>query len=148
MWKKRLKETGTLFCMITTGSTVSAALLTTFTKPTEIIFPNVIWQLLFCSFLCSLTPLLYPPGRTFPKREMIIRTLLHYVLINLIVLGCGLGFDWFEITHIPSVLFMLLSIAIIFGIALFMSWRRSVLEAQKMNEKLQEHFQIQEDDKN
>ena len=148
MWKIRLKETGNLFCMIVTGSTVSAALLTTFTKPAKNIFPNIIWQLLFCSFLCSLTPLLYPSGRTFPKREMIIRTLLHYILINLIVLGCGLGFDWFEITHIPSVLFMLLSIATIFSIALFMSWRRSVQEAQRMNEKLQEHFPMQKDDKN
>lgn len=83
--------------------------------------------------------LIYPWKRTPGKTEMGIRMLLHYLLVNLIVLGAGLWFGWYRIDHLWSVLSMMISIAAVFAVVSAIEMTKSSKEAKQMNEKLKEY---------
>lgn len=136
MFKYRIKQLANIFCMVTTGVLLASALFTTFISPTDNVTPALMWQILLASALSSLCSLIFPLNRPMGKTEYIIRIIIDYLLINLIVLGSGLLFNWYDVTHLPSILFMVLSILIIYAVVSLISWIRAVQDAQKMNERL------------
>ena len=52
------------------------------------------------SALCTLSCLIYPWNRILGKTEMGIRTVIHYLLVNGIVLGAGFWFEWYRMSGI------------------------------------------------
>lgn len=78
-------------------------------------------------------------GKRHENREVIIRTVIHYLIINAIILGCGYLFDWYNIRNPWSVLVMMITIALIYVCVSALAWKRSFDEAKRMNEKLQEY---------
>lgn len=137
--KKRIIFIWNCFCMITACTLTATALFTTLLFPTESISPYTLWQVLITSFLCALSALLYPWERTMKKTEFRIRVCVHYILINIIVLSFGWRFEWYQPTHLRSILSMLITIAVIFCIVSLISWTRSAKDAKKMNERLEEY---------
>lgn len=99
---------------------------------------HIIWQILTVSFLCSIWIVLYPE-RELSKKELMISCGGHYLLVNVIVLGCGLWFQWFEADNLPQVVGMLLVIAGVFVTVCMIMWKRESSEAKQMNERLQEY---------
>jgi uncharacterized membrane protein len=99
----------------------------------------VLWQIPAVSALCALTCLIYPWDRTLGKAEMGIRTLIHYILINGIVLGAGFWFHWYRIDRIQSIAAMLITIALIFALVSAVTWAQRAEEAKRMNERLREY---------
>lgn len=73
------------------------------------------------------------------KTEFRIRVAIHYILINIIVLGFGSRFEWYQPTHLRSILSMLIAIAVIFAAVSFISWSLSAKDAKKMNERLEQY---------
>ena len=73
------------------------------------------------------------------KTEFLIRVAIHYILINVIVLVFGRRFNWYQPTHLRSILSMLITIAVIFAIVSLMSWNRSAKDAKKLNERLEQY---------
>lgn len=136
MLKYRIKQLANIFCMVTTGTLLASSLFTTFISPADSLPASLTWQILLASLLSSLCSLIFPINRPLGKTEYILRVILDYFLINLIVLGCGLFFHWYDVTHLPSVLFMVLSILIIYAVVSLISWICAVQDAQKMNERL------------
>ena len=55
---------------------------------------EILWQILGVSFLCSISTFIYP-DREMSKKASTILMVVHYLIINAIVLGCGLKFVWF-----------------------------------------------------
>ena len=104
---------------------------------------NILWQILFVSFMCSVWTLLYPT-RELSKKGMLILNLVHYSLVNIVVLGCGLWFEWFDTDNLPQVFGMLVLIAIIFAIVAGTTWKREAQVAYLMNERLREYQEKQE----
>jgi len=60
----------------------------------------------------------------------------HYILTNVIVLGCGFWFEWFYADNLPMVLAMLFAIAVIFVIVSAAAWKKGRRQAALMNERL------------
>ena len=98
----------------------------------------ILWQILLVSFLCSLGILLYP-DRAMSKREATLRTLLHYVEVNAVVLGCGVWFGWFDIRDPLMLIGMLILIAIIFIGVSWLQWKRESRLAALLNARLEEY---------
>ena len=73
------------------------------------------------------------------KTELLIRIVIHYILINAIVLGFGSWFNWYHPTHLRSILSMLIAIAVIFAAVSVISWILSAKDAKKMNERLEQY---------
>ena len=122
-----------------TGVVFAVAVFTTIVNPTKTVESMVLWQMLLVSGLCALTSLIYPWNREMGKVEAIVKTVIQYVLVNVIVLGSGILFDWYDPSRFFSIAAMVLSIAIIFGAVLISSWKREALYAARMNELLEEY---------
>lgn len=122
--------------MITACVLTATALFTTVIDPVDSITPHTLWQILITSFLCALSALIYPWERAIQKTEFYIRICIHYILINIIVLGCGCRFEWYHPAHFKSVVYMLILIAVIFAIVSLIMWKNSANDARQMNEKL------------
>ena len=128
-----------IFSMVMAGVVLAVAIFTTIIDPVEEIESILLWQMLLVSGLCTMTALIHPWSREMSKVEAIVKTLIQYVLINVIVLGSGALFRWYNPSKFYSVLGMVLTIAIIFGTITASSWKRAALDAARMNEKLEEY---------
>ena len=144
MVMKKIRFLFEVFSMVTACVVVAVALFTTVLDPVDAVEPAILWQIPCVSFLCSLGCLIYPWDRTPGKKEMGIRIAVHYLLINGIVLTAGFWFRWYRLDHLGSIVAMLVTIALIFGIVSAISWTSDVGDAKRMNKKLREFQQKKE----
>lgn len=136
---RRLKFLLHIFSMVMTGVVFAVAVFTTIIDPTETMEPVLLWQMMLVSGLCTLTALIYPWDREMSKVEVVVRTIIQYVLVNVIVLGSGVIFYWYDISRFRSVAEMVLSIAVIFVAIEASSWKRAAVDAARMNERLKRY---------
>lgn len=108
-----------------------------------IFFPGInfgtemMWQSLLVSLLTSAGAFMYTDELS--KKSTKIRCAIHYLMVNVIVVVCGIWFDWFNLDDLAQVLGMLVLIAIIFLIVSVVSWKKVMKEADLMNMKLAEY---------
>ncbi|GEM_PF-338732 len=136
---KRIWFLTRIFSMVLTGVVFAVALFTTVINPTDTVETSLFWQMPLVSALCTLVSLIYPWEREMSKTEVIARTLVHYVLVNGIVLGSGAFFHWYNPSAIRNIVTMLLAIALIFAVVSAISWKKAEADAARMNEKLEEY---------
>ena len=127
------------FSRVTACVVIAVAVFTTILEPTDTVETAVLWQIPAVSALCTLSCLIYPWNRTLGKTEMGIRTVIHYLLVNGIVLGAGFWFEWYRIDRLGSVVSMVLTIAVVFGLVSAITWAQALEEAKRMNERLREY---------
>lgn len=105
-----------------------------------IFFPRVsfgvemLWQMLLVSFLTSAGTLLYTDS--IAQKKMKIMCVIHYMLVNVIVVGCGLWFEWFYLDSLPQMVGILVVIALVFLTVSAVSWKRAMQMADLMNSRL------------
>lgn len=138
MFRRKLLFVIDVFCMVTTCMVFAVAVFTTILNPADRIEAVILWQIPAVAALISLLTLIYPWDRQMGKWESLVRKVIHYILINGIVLGAGILFDWYDPKHIGSVIAMLASVAIIFLVVSGISWHKSARDARRMNERLQD----------
>lgn len=115
----------------------------------QIFFPggrfdiNMLWQLLLVSFLTSAGTLMYTDE--IKKNSMKLRCILHYLMVNVIVVCCGIWFQWFHVDNLPQVIGMLILIAAVFLTVSAVSWKKVSKEADLMNRRLAEYQEKQSD---
>lgn len=118
---------------------VSAVYITIF-WPQASLGVEILWQILFVSFLCSLGIFIYPEREVSGKMTFLLYV-LHYVVTNVVVLGCGIWFEWFYADDFPMVLGMVVIIALVFLLVSVVVWNRGRRMAALMNERLKEYRQ-------
>ena len=119
-----------------TAWTLFAAIIMTLVSGSDTVPASLLWQIPFLSFLGAVSSLIYPWNRSMTKPEFIIRVAIHYLIMNGIILGGGNFFGWFNIREPLQVLFMFVSVAIIFLIISLYSWTKGNNEARRLNQKL------------
>lgn len=108
-----------------------------------IFFPGVqfgmemMWQILLVSLLTSAGALMYKDELS--KKSTKIRCVLHYLMVNVIVVVCGIWFNWFHTDDLAQVIGMLILIAVVFLTVSAISWKKVMKEADLMNRKLAEY---------
>lgn len=127
------------FAVITCCVVAAVAVFTTVIFPVESISPYITWQILLVSFLCAVSTLVYPWDKELKKGKFRLIITLHYIIINIIVLGFGILFDWYNYDNLLNVLTMIIMIAVIFAVVSVVSWKKSERDAKVMNEKLQKY---------
>ncbi|MBQ8597089.1 MAG: DUF3021 family protein [Lachnospiraceae bacterium] len=112
-----------------------------------IFFPQVsfgvemLWQMLLVSFLTSAGTLLYTDD--ISQKKMKLMCVIHYIIVNVIVVGCGLWFEWFYLDNLPQMIGILIVIALVFLAVSVVSWKRAMQMADLMNERLSEYQEKQ-----
>ncbi len=135
---ERIKVVLTTFCYVTTCVVCGTVIFINIFFENPDIGPEILWQILFVSFLCSVGTCIYP-DREMSGRELAVRIGIHYLIVNVVVLGCGRRYQWFHAGNPAMVIGMLLTIAAIFGIVSCVMWHQTKQETKKLNEKLQEY---------
>lgn len=139
--KKRAVELLLTFCMVTTGSVfVCAVYNKIFWSGDTFLDADILWQLLAMAFVCSLGNFIHPYREISRRRELFDRG-LHYVYINVVVLGCGYGFGWMDIENIFMLAAMTLGILGVFVIVSFVIRRLHERETENLNRMLKEYQQ-------
>ncbi len=130
-----------IFGKITAGVLMAAAAYITIFWGTEAkISAMILWQVLIVSAVCSVPVLLFAAdnGKELSKRGMFVRQLLYFLFVNVVVLGLGSLFDWFEFRNVSMVLVMEAMIIAVYALVNVVSYLSDRAAAQNMNEKLQE----------
>ncbi len=139
-YMRRLKHLFQTYTMVMTGVVFATALFTTVINPVELVESALLWQMAVISGLCTLmSQIVFPWERGMGRVEAIVRTLIHYILINVVVLGSGAWFEWYNPSRFGSVVSMILAIAVIFGGVTAISWKKGKWEAAEMNRRLEEY---------
>lgn len=137
-WLNRLKTFLFCFACVTTCVVfVTAVYISIFWKQASL-GVEILWQILFVSFLCSLVILVYPDREVSMKTAVVI-TALHYIEVNLVVMGCGLWFEWFYADNLPMIFAMLFVIALVFVLITAVMWARDRRVAANINERLKKY---------
>ncbi len=139
--KERIRFLFYVFSLVTTCVVIAVAVFTNLLEPSETVESAVLWQIPLVSFFCSLGGLIYPWDRCCRKREMAVRVGVHYVYINMVVLGAGFWFRWYRTDHLGSLAVMVVTIALVYVVVSVISWRRSAEDARAINERLKEYQQ-------
>ena len=136
---RKLKELAFTFSTITTCTIIAATVfISIFWKETTI-DTSILWQILVCSFFCTLGNLLYTQEEK-SKQQFYALLVLHYLYINAVVLLSGLFFQWFYADNPIMVLTMITIIAIVFSFVYIMLQIRSKRDAAVMNERLKAYI--------
>lgn len=140
-FKKRIVELLLTFCMVTTGSVfVCAVYNNIFWAHDTLLNADILWQLLALAFMCSLGNFIHP-YREISRRRTGFNKVLHYLYINVVVLGCGYGFEWMDKDNVPMLIVMIFGILIVFVVVSFVIWRMHTRESENLNRKLREYQQ-------
>lgn len=107
---------------------------------------SLLWQMLGCDVLCTLGNFLYTKHET-SKKKLYLITILHYLYINIVVLGCGLYFEWFYINRIDMIVSMIIIIAVIFLLVSALNIIRTKKDSELMNMRLHEYLHKDEQKK-
>lgn len=138
MIMKKIKEIFLTFCMITTGIVFATLIYVRIYYGMNDLGTEILWQILVTSFLCSLGNLIHPV-REVGKRRFKIDLLLHYLYINVVVLGMGNHYEWFDISIPRMTIGMMTLITIIFIAISAAIWTMERRESRRLNEKLLEY---------
>lgn len=130
----RLKVFFEIWTKVATGVLLAAAIYCSLFFSEGMFSRYLLWQLLLVSFLTSLGTLLYTD--TLDKKSMKIACLLHYLLNNVIVVGCGIWFGWIDATDFLQIIGMVVLVAMVFAVVSVISWKKAEKEANLMNERL------------
>lgn len=135
---RRIKQSFLTFCMVTTGIVFATLIYVKIFYGMNDLDADILWQILVTSFLCSLGNLIHPM-REVGKRRFMVDVLLHYLYINVVVLGTGDYFEWFDLSVPSMTLGMMILILIIFVAISAVIWTMETRESRRLNEKLQEY---------
>ena len=128
-----------IFGKITAGVLMAAAAYITIFLGTEAkISAVILWQVLIVSAVCSAPIILFAAdnGKELSKRGMFIRQLLYFLFVNVVVLGLGRRFEWFEFRNLGMVAVMEALIIAVYALVNLVSYLSERSVAQDMNERL------------
>lgn len=133
----RLKTFLDVFTTVTTCTVIGVGVYC------GIFFPGIhfgiemMWEILLVALLTSAGTLMYKDELS--KKSTKMRCVIHYLMVNVIVVVCGIWFHWFHTDDLAQVIGMLILVAIIFLIVSAVSWKKVMKEADLMNQRLAEY---------
>lgn len=136
--RKRLRVTLELFFRVTTGILiVSLIFITLFVGiDVEMTVVPFLGQVLLTAALCVVFNFFVDYEKELSKKGLLAVMIGNYVYVNVVVLCCGVWFEWFSVSNWKMLVTMILGIATVFVAVVAFSWGRDYKTAQQMNERL------------
>lgn len=107
---------------------------------------NILWEIMGVSALCSICSLFLISQKELPKKVMFLREILHFCMINAIVLFSGFCFEWFYPSDWKMILGMVITIVAVYAGVMTINYYMYQRTADEMNRKLKERQLEEEDD--
>lgn len=135
MWN-RIKEFVRTYAYVVLGVVISTSTFITIFYPDISLSVALLWQILACSFVCTLGNILWWTTRRLGKTEIIIRIVIHYLYINFVVFGSAILFDWIDFGNSIMIISMFVMVLIVFIAVFFSIWYYSKRISEMMNRGL------------
>ncbi|WP_054742253.1 DUF3021 family protein [Cellulosilyticum ruminicola] len=135
---QRIKYLASLFPNIATGILISSAIFLSASGGSLGSLARILWQLIVCAFLCTLGSIIYP-NKELSKKQTVILAVINYIYVNMIVIGCGIVFEWFDLQDWGRIIILSFLVAIVFIVVWCISVYKGQKLANEMNKKLAEY---------
>ena len=143
MWN-RIKEFVRTYAYVVLGVIISTATFITIFYPGISLSVALLWQILACSFVCTLGNILWWMTRRLSKTEVFIRIAIHYLYINVVVFGSALLFDWIDYDNPVMIISMFVMVLVVFIAVFFSIWYYSKRISEMMNQGLKAYQEREE----
>ena len=143
MWN-RIKDFVRTFAYVVLGVEINTTTFITVFYPGTSLSVAVLWQILACSFVCTLGNVLWWTTRRLGKTEVIARTVLHYLYINVVVFGCAFLFDWIDYQNSVMIICLFLMVLIVFVLVFLVNWHYNKKISEMMNRGLKAYQEREE----
>lgn len=135
---KLIREFIKWYVYITFGVTVIVALSCT-TAGIEFVKTYTLWQILIASFLTSVVTTLMHLGHEEGLAKCLPRIFLHYALLCVVMVVCGMLFDWIS-QNVGGILFMMGAVAAVYVITFGIFYLLDLRAANNINQRLKEMY--------
>lgn len=99
----------------------------------------LLWQIVLVSFLCSLGQLFFGiEKKESSKKKFWICCFTSYIYVNIVVLGLGMLFGWFEYSSLPMLIGMMIAIVVAFVFVVVVLFLIDLKTTDEINRKLRE----------
>ncbi len=139
MFKEWTKRILFYFCVVTTGSVVSAFLSCLLFASDATFTISFLWQILLLSLLIALMPLIQlilKPTIELSKKHWIRRQLIFMVAIIIVVLVFAIHFEWVSRTNWGNVVFVSACVIGVYWLIQFLLYQSEKKEAAQMLKKV------------
>ena len=135
MWN-RIKEFFRTYAYVVLGVIISTATFITIFYPGISFSVALLWQILACSFVCTLGNILWWTTRRLSKTEVIIRIAIHYLYINVVVFGSAILFNWIDYDNPVMIISMFVMVLVVFVVVFLATWYYGKRISDMMNRGL------------
>ena len=144
MWN-RIKEFVRTFAYVVLGVEISTTTFIMIFYPGVSLSVALLWQILACSFVCTLGNILWWTTKRLGKTEVIARIVLHYLYINVVVFGSAFWFDWIDYHNPVMVICLFLMILVVFVLVFLAIWHHGKRISEMMNRGLKAYQEREEE---
>lgn len=128
------------FLYVLAGSVLSTTVFITVFYPGETFEVSLLWQVIAMTVLTSLGSALFFSKKEISKTQMKIRKTIHYIYINIIVVGTALLCEWIHISQMIQVIVFLFDVSLVYFVVCAIMFRKEEKTAEYMNEQLRKQY--------
>ncbi|MHB8128207.1 MAG: DUF3021 family protein [Mobilitalea sp.] len=139
-----IKSTVQTFFYILAGVTISSAIFITIFIPNITFSIDLLWQFIIMAAVCSFGNFIFLSKSELSKKQMKIRTICHYLFVNIVVLGGAFLWKWLT-SGIPQIIVMFLLIAIVYASITIGTFRKEEKIAENLNRRLHKIYSSEEE---
>lgn len=137
--REYIKEMLQIFFVINTGITMGAATFITFLQKDAKLGVEILWQIIIVSLIAAFASIILHSKNELSKKGILIREVIHYIAINIVVLGCAYLFNWIESGDIFKVLSLIVCIFLVYIFVWIATYANDTKTAKRLNQKIEEY---------
>lgn len=134
-----IKEIAQMFFVINTGVTIGTSTFITFLQRDAKLGVEILWQMIAVSLVTAFSSIILYSRNELNKKQILIRTVIHYIAINIIVLGSGFIFDWVDGGETTKVIGLIVCIFIVYIFVWLNMYKSDARMAKRLNQKIEEY---------
>lgn len=132
------------FIYVLAGTLISTAVFITIFDRNAELSVILLWQVICVSMVSSIGSLIFLSKKEISKKQMKIRQTIHFIFINIIVLGNAILCKWVDIDRILQMIAMLILVAIVYFCVCRVLFRQAEKEADYINQRLRRIYPEEE----
>lgn len=133
--KRILRDFFTICSCIFIGASV---FILAFLKETSVDV-SLLWQIIVVSLATSFLSIVYCSERELSKRAYLIRSAVHYVLVNLVLFLSVYFFDWFKLGKASTIITFVVLVLIVYILVHISIYFMDNIKAKNLNKMLDEY---------
>ena len=133
-----IKQIFLIFLYILACTIIASAFFISFVYSNVNLDVMFLWQTILLSAICSLATFVYFSKHEHSKRQLLIRKAIHFTTIVAVMLIGSIYFKWISVNNVWNIVFMLLSILIVYIVVNIIFFIDNKKVAKQLNQRLEQ----------